>query len=234
MSVAELRGKIATVNATVARLNEQRVRNMGMRETLEKQKSNAMAMYLEKYGVDLSTTDIKAEFQRVMDIKEAEVNLMTEVIGCIDRGEYARANQLMGISVEETKSADTQPSQSNVAEPQVQQTVASPTSHAPNQVVSQQPQVSAPLTGVESLVSPAVSAPIPSVVAPPPTPAVAPPPMSRIDVPEMPLGAPPIIPQVTVHGTGVGLDLSGLQMNVEAVNRATDFSGILGGQPFTQ
>ena len=242
MSVAELRSKIATVNATVARLNEQRVRNMGMRETLEKQKASSIAMYLEKYGVDLSTVDINAEYERVMGIKEAEVNLMPEVIGCIESGDYARANQLMQVSVEGAKIMEVQNNNSVVdtVAPEIAPVVNTPavsvpTPQAPvSAPVVSAPQVDIPMSGIESLASPVVSAPaspLPRGVTPPPTPAVAPP-LGGVSAPSVapPVSAPPISAP-TPH-VGSGLDLSGLQLNVEAVNRATDFSGILGGQQF--
>lgn len=245
MSVTELRGKIATVNATASRLNEQRVRNMGMRETLEKQKADAIATYLEKYGVDLNVVNVQEEFQRVMDVKQAEVNLMTEVIACIDGGDFTRANQLLQIGVSDAKRVETSPSPAVVSTatevPQVSP-IETPVS-APIQTPVQTPiQTSVPMSGVESLVAPTPSvAPAPSVAPTPiqtPTPAVAPPPMSGLGAVGSTPVAPPVAPPplgmpTTHHAVGSGLDLSSLQVNAEVVNRATDFSSILGGQQFT-
>ena len=247
MDVTALRSKIATVNATVAKLREQRVRNMGMRETLEKQRAEAIATYKSAYGVDLSTVDINEEFNRVVAEKESEVNLLTEVIGCIENSDYARANQLLGITSETSGASEVKGDKAVVAEPQVQATeassvVAPPTVSAPSQtVVPPTPQVS----GIDSLVSPPLGVPtsVPNVPTPTPsvvvqsapTPSVvAPPPMSGLGIkPEMPVAPPPVIgAPPTVHATGASLDLSGLQVNVEAVNRATDFSSILSGQQF--
>lgn len=241
MSVTDLRGRISTVNATVSRLNEQRVRNMGMRETLEKQKSDAIASYLEKYGVDLNVVNVQEEFQRVMAVKQAEVDLMTEVIGCIDNGDFARANQLLNIGASDTNISTPQTTESTpVSAPQVS-AVNVPVSEPVSAPVQTPVQSGVAMSGVDSLVPPTPVVPTVSNVVQPtvaPTPAVAPPPlMSGLgavgSVPIAPPVAPPPLGMPTTHhAVGSGLDLSSLQVNTEMVNRATDFSGILGGQPF--
>lgn len=239
MSVDELRSRISTVNATVAKLNEQRSRNQGMRETLEKQKSSAIAVYLEKYGVDLTKVSIEEEFARVMQDKEREVTLLEKVISCINNGDYATANQLMGTEAQsqQTVTGQVQASESANAvaqsqpQPQAtpQQTVVPPQVNIPTErevAPPQMPKVDVPMSGVESLTQPPMTGvgAIPTPVAPPISqpmgiPNVAPPPMFGTAEPAKP-------------APSVSLDLSGLSAPVQPVNRATDFSSILSGQPF--
>ena len=243
MDVTELRGKIATVNATVAKLNEQRVRNQGMRETLEKQRSESIAIYKEKYGVDLDEVDVNAEFQRVMKEKEAEVGLLSEVISCIEGGNYARANQLLGVSSStEMQRTEEQLSQS-IPAINAEQTTVSQVSTTPNQVSTFQqtpasvtpPPVDIPMSGVDSLGVPLVAAP-PAFPSENPSQGITPPVRSGLSsVPQTPVGVEgsTLKPAVPTSNAGVGLDLSGLQFNTETVNRAVDFSSILGGNQFT-
>lgn len=250
MNVDELRGRISTVNATVAKLNEQRSRNQGMRETLEKQKASAIATYAEKYGVDLTQVSIEEEFARVMQDKEREVGLLEKVITCINSGDYATANQLMGteegqaqpIQNASQSQAVAQPQPQVQATPQSQPTVAPPQFTAPAQppvepamesiTPPQAPKVEVPMSGVDTLTPPPMMGvgEIPTPVAPP---AGITPPVSQ------PTGVPNVAPppmfgesKPTVHAQSVGLDLSGLTAPIQPVNRATDFSSILNGQPF--
>lgn len=246
MNVDELRGRISTVNATVAKLNEQRSRNQGMRETLEKQKASAIATYAEKYGVDLTQVSIDEEFARVMQDKEKEVGLLERVIACINSGDYATANQLMGTGEgEQAKVAQTAPQSQAVSQPQVQATVQSqpvveqPQFNTPVQppvsesiTPPQTPKVEVPMSGIDTLTPPPMMGvgEIPTPVAPP---AGVTPPVSQ------PTGIPNVAPppmfgesNPTVHAQSVGLDLSGLTAPIQPVNRATDFSSILSGQPF--
>ena len=248
MNVDELRGRISTVNATVAKLNEQRSRNQGMRETLEKQRASAIASYAEKYGVDLTKVSIEEEFARVMQAKETEVALLEKVISCINSGDYATANQLMGTGEVHTEASQTVSQPQAVAQPQVQapqqsqQTVAPPQFTTPAQVPvepvresitpPQAPKIEVPMSGVDTLTPPPMMGvgEVPTPVAPP---AGITPPVSQ------PTGVPNVAPppmfgesKPTVNATSVGLDLSGLTAPIQPVNRATDFSSILSGQPF--
>lgn len=238
MEVNELRKRIATINSTVARLNEQRVKNQGMRETLEKQRSEAIRIYKEKYGVDLASVSVEEEFSRVMLAKEAEVTLMTEVIESIDSGNFDRANQLLKVNVEGAEAIEIHNSGVkgvvDITNIEVQTTPAVQIS-APA-VENPTPKVSLPV--VESQI-PTVSTPTVSVAPPPSSvpkdsvssgvvmPSVAPPPMTGLNIP------PVNTAESNASRKMQGLDLSGLQVNVDAVNRATDFSSILSGNMFT-
>lgn len=246
MEVNELRKRISVVNSTVARLNEQRVKNEGMRETLEKQRSEAIKAYSEKYGVDLTTVDINEEYNRVVQAKEAEVNLLTEAISCIESGDYARANQLLGISVEGSKEVKLENTGSVIDTNSISSQTEIPSVSAPVDVAPPTPMV-APTPAVQhTVVAPTPQVVQPTVsIAPPPTvvsntvpsgigapvPTVAPPPMSGLNVPPIPT-VPTSVPTPAASKMQ-GLDLSGLQVNAEAVNKATDFSSILNGNMFT-
>lgn len=247
-SLEELRGRIATVNATVAKLNEQRSRNMGMRETLLSQREAAVKQYLTAYGVDLSKVSIEEEFNKVMTEKNAELTQLEGAINAINAGDYDTANKILGGDVAEpvakaqtaTAQEATAPAQSVPNVPKSEPTVPV---QAETYTQPTQPQVAQ-----FGAVSPAPQ----GEVAPPPAlnfkPMSEPPKMQTQPTqpagmgiapakaePAEPAVAPPPTMNVGAVGSGInlsGLDLSGLSVPLEPVNKATDFSSILGGQPF--
>ena len=247
-SLEELRGRIATVNATVAKLNEQRSRNMGMRETLLSQREAAVKQYLTAYGVDLSKVSIEEEFNKVMTEKNAELTKLEGAINAINAGDYDTANKILGgEAVDHVAKAQTAPTQEATAPapsvPNVPQ--SEPTVPVQAETYTQPTQPQAAQFGAVS--------PAPQVeVAPPPTfnfqPMSEPPKMQTQPTPPAEMGiapakaepaepavAPPPTMNVGAVGSGInlsGLDLSGLSVPLEPVNKATDFSSILGGQPF--
>ena len=240
-SLEELRGRISTVNATVAKLNEQRSRNMGMRETLLSQREAAVKQYLTAYGVDLSKVSIEEEFNKVMAEKNAELTQLEGAISAINAGDYDTANKILGGDVAESANevqTATVPSVPNVPKSEPIVTVQAEAYTQPTQ-----PQVEQ-----FGEVSPAPQ----GEVAPPPTfnfqPVSEPPKMQVQPTPpaEMSVASakaepvePAVAPPPTMHVGAVGgsinlsgLDLSGLSVPLEPMNKATDFSSILGGQPF--
>lgn len=246
-SLEELRGRISTVNATVAKLNEQRSRNMGMRETLLSQREAAVKQYLTAYGVDLSKVSIEEEFNKVMAEKNAELTQLEGAISAINAGDYDTANKILGGDIAEpTVEVQTTPTQEATAP-------ASSAPSAPSEpVVSGQVETYAQPTQPQVAQFGAVSPAPQGEVAPPPTfnfqPMSEPPKMQTPPTPPAEMGIatakaepaePAVAPPPTMHvgavGSGInlsGLDLSGLSVPLEPVNKATDFSSILGGQPF--
>lgn len=242
-SVEELRSRIAVVNSTSARLNEQRNRNLGMRETLERQRDSAIRSYKEKYGIDLTQISIDSEYARLMQEKEAEVSVLERAIASIDAGDYATARSILGIAEDGTKpvaSAPVQVSQpaapvmpsvhteplSGVGEPTAPVAPSTPpTLHAPASVPPEfQAQLKQPdMVGMDSI----LKAPEPVEPSAPVSP-VAPTAPVTPSAPVIPSA--PASPNVAV---GSGLDLSNLSAPPVITNKATDFSGILNGEPFS-
>lgn len=225
-NIQELRSRIAVVNSTSAKLNEQRNRNLGMRETLERQRNNAIASYKEKYGVDLTQVSVDEEYSRLLQEKEKEVTHLEGIISLITAGDYASARAMSGVD------ADAGVSDPVVSTPAQDIAVASPVG-----VTSP-----SPLNGIGELVNGFTA---PSSIEPAPTlhasgsddvvkdvaSFVAPPPV----LPTAPVSQPPVSsPSVSapIGGLGSGLDLSGLSAPISTTNKATDFSSVLSGEPF--
>lgn len=226
-SIDELRSKIAVVNSTSARLNEQRNKNLGMRETLERQRDTAVKAYMEKYGVDLTKVSMDAEFNRLVQEKSAEVAILEQAITSINAGDYASAKSVLGIDGKSESVAVEQSVQSAPTVQPIAQPVAEPTQPVEFVVTAFTPPVSAPAMmemsqpkPVDNLVGMGDILKVPEPVMPTaPTSPIAPAPVAQ---PTVPAGL-----QI-----GSGLDLSGLNTPPVITNKATDFSGILNGEPF--
>lgn len=173
MELQELKNSINAVNQRVADLNNQRNRNIGIRENIESQLKVAIENYKNTYGVDVSSEElIQEEYAKVKEKTESELQLLQSAISAIDSGNYTEANKLLGVQVEQSKVAE--PTQSverpdvpveqpvqvqkevtPVVAPPVNQPVPQPTTPVapPVQPVSQPvapPQ--APISGVEQTI----------------------------------------------------------------------------------
>lgn len=260
MNVDELRQRIAVINSNVARTNEQRNRNLGMRETLERQSNSAITAYKEKYGVDLSQVSIEDEYKRVLDSATKEATLIESVLANIAAGEYDLANQALGIvsevatdsasstQVEPTVAPETQKTavdilnqytQSSQLEPVIPQDLPkvelTQVTTPPNSFVSESLQ---PLESTAQPVIPVVQAPpvmpAPPIMSAPPT-IATPPVVSAPPVALQGLSMPNPISSPIVNSNvsnAPSLDLSGLSMPGAPVNKSVDFSSILHGAPF--
>lgn len=199
-SMEELRQRIGVINSRIGQINDQRNKNIGMRESLTTQLNQSIADYQAKYGVDLSTSElVDAEYNRVAEEKEKEVKLLEDVISKIEAGDYSGANALLGVEPEtksveqtvETKQAESvepsvapqstepvapvpQVEQSVPPTPQVEQSV--PTTPQVEQSVPTVPQVEpeAPVQVEQSVPSTPVAPVMPSApsMTPPPVPTV--------------------------------------------------------------
>lgn len=187
-SMEELRQRIGVINSRIGQINDQRNKNIGMRESLTTQLNQSIADYQAKYGVDLSTSElVDAEYNRVAEEKEKEVKLLEDVISKIEAGDYSGANALLGVEPE-TKSVEqkveakqTESVEPSVAPqstepvapvPQVEQNV--PSTPQVEQSVSPTPQVEPAPVQVEQSVPQTPVAPVmPSApsMTPPPVPA---------------------------------------------------------------
>ena len=183
-SMEELRQRIGVINSRIGQINDQRNKNIGMRESLTTQLNQSIADYQAKYGVDLSTSElVDAEYNRVAEEKEKEVKLLEDVISKIEAGDYSGANALLGVEPEtksveqkvETKQSESVAPQSTepvVPVPQVEQNV--PSTPQVEQSVSPTPQVEpAPVQVEQSVPQTPVAPVIPSApsMTPPPVPA---------------------------------------------------------------
>lgn len=187
-SMEELRQRIGVINSRIGQINDQRNKNIGMRESLTTQLNQSIADYQAKYGVDLSTSElVDAEYNRVAEEKEKEVKLLEDVISKIEAGDYSGANALLGVEPE-TKSVEqkVETKQSESVEPSVASQSTEPVAPVPQveqnvpstpqveQSVSPTPQVEPVPVQVEQSVPQTPVAPVmPSApsMTPPPVPA---------------------------------------------------------------
>lgn len=187
-SMKELRQRIGVINSRIGQINDQRNKNIGMRESLTTQLNQSIADYQAKYGVDLSTSElVDAEYNRVAEEKEKEVKLLEDVISKIEAGDYSGANALLGVEPE-TKSVEqkVETKQSESVEPSVAPQSTEPVAPVPQveqnvpstpqveQSVSPTPQVEPAPVQVEQSVPQTPVAPVmPSApsMTPPPVPA---------------------------------------------------------------
>lgn len=187
-SMEELRQRIGVINSRIGQINDQRNKNIGMRESLTTQLNQSIADYQAKYGVDLSTSElVDAEYNRVAEEKEKEVKLLEDVISKIEAGDYSGANALLGVEPE-TKSVEqkVETKQSESVEPSVAPQRTEPVAPVPQveqnvpstpqveQSVSPTPQVEPAPVQVEQSVPQTPVAPVmPSApsMTPPPVPA---------------------------------------------------------------
>lgn len=144
-SMEELRQRIGVINSRIGQINDQRNKNIGMRESLTTQLNQSIADYQAKYGVDLSTSElVDAEYNRVAEEKEKEVKLLEDVISKIEAGDYSGANALLGVEPE-TKSVEqkVETKQSESVEPSVAPQSTEPVAPVPQveQNVPSTPQV---------------------------------------------------------------------------------------------
>lgn len=144
-SMEELRQRIGVINSRIGQINDQRNKNIGMRESLTTQLNQSIADYQAKYGVDLSTSElVDAEYNRVAEEKEKEVKLLEDVISKIEAGDYSGANALLGVEPE-TKSVEqkVEAKQTESVEPSVAPQSTEPVAPVPQveQNVPSTPQV---------------------------------------------------------------------------------------------
>lgn len=189
-SMEELRQRIGVINSRIGQINDQRNKNIGMRESLTTQLNQSIADYQAKYGVDLSTSElVDAEYNRVAEEKEKEVKLLEDVISKIEAGDYSGANALLGVEPE-TKSVEqkVETKQSESVEPNVAPQSTEPVAPVP-QVEQSVPPVSQvepsvpPTPQAESVTTAQVKQSVPSTpVAPvmPSAPSMTPPPVPTV------------------------------------------------------
>ena len=195
MTLEQINERVSQLNNEVARLNSQRAVNLGKRETLQAQLDSAIRAYNDAYGASIDVSTLDSEIASVTADTEKAVMHMEKVLACINSGDIAGAEQLLGVE----PSSATQP----LATPQavVEPVVAPPVIEPVVNTVPAPPQASAiPQTVIEPVVQefvtpqaavePVVVSPV-EVVAPPPVNDASPAPMSFGAI----LGGTPFNPQ---------------------------------------
>lgn len=122
MTLAELNKKIAGINASVQRVNNERQVNMGKYEALKSQLDDALVKYNDTYGVSLNPGNLSEEVERVSKELTSQVEKMEAALEKINQKDYAGAEVILGVaSAEAPKSKEPAP----VAEqaPPVQDTI---------------------------------------------------------------------------------------------------------------
>jgi hypothetical protein len=169
MTMDELSQQIGVINARISKLNDQRNRNIGMKENIEKQIAVSIADYKVKYGIDLTSDEsVKAEYQRVFNEKSQEVEKMEQVLGKIESGDYAGANELLGVQPKAEVQSEQIGVSPNVAQPVV--TAVQPASPVAQQVVQPTENITKPdaQVGVQTqpIVQQSVAQPAPPIIQP--------------------------------------------------------------------
>lgn len=195
MTLEQINERVSQLNNEVARLNSQRAVNLGKRETLQAQLDSAIRAYNDAYGASIDVSTLDSEIASVTADTEKAVMHMEKVLACINSGDIAGAEQLLGVE----PSSATQP----LATPQavVEPVIAPPVIEPVVNTVPAPPQASAiPQTVIEPVVQefvtpqaavePVVASPV-GVVAPPPVNDASPAPMSFGAI----LGGTPFNPQ---------------------------------------
>ena len=195
MTLEQINERVSQLNNEVARLNSQRAVNLGKRETLQAQLDSAIRAYNDAYGASIDVSTLDSEIASVTADTEKAVMHMEKVLVCINSGDIAGAEQLLGVE----PSSATQPlaTPQAVAEPVVAPPVIEPVVNT----VPAPPQASAiPQTVIEPVVQefvtpqaaiePVVTSPV-GVVTPPPVNDASPAPMSFGAI----LGGTPFNPQ---------------------------------------
>lgn len=236
-SMEELRQRIGVINGRIGQINDQRNKNIGMRESLTAQLNQNIADYQAKYGVDLSSAElVEAEYNRVSEEIGEGVALLENVVSKIEAGDYSGANALLGVESKEQVTQSVQTEQP-VAQPvQTEHPVAQPVTQSAAPVQTEQTVVPTQVAQPTAPVAPQFTAPVaPESVAPPTAPSMpsmTPPPvppapstesfLSGFEKPAMPTGVTPPVPSAPVQNS----------TEAAAPVNPMSFGGILGGTQF--
>lgn len=214
-TIEEVRNRLEVANSRVKTLNDERSKNQGQRETLEKQLQTALENYNKAYGVNLTVDSIDAEIQSVLAKKEQEVQNIEAILSAISSGNYDEARRLAGETVDETtqnsqqsetvaslpssgevntdNSAVAQQTVAQAAPQSVQESIPTPQPTSQPEPQPQPQSVSAPVgvsapTGVGSPMPP--TSPSPAAPSAPTAPSAPMPPSGNASGGTIPMGVP--------------------------------------------
>lgn len=171
VNMEEIRQRISVINAQSSQINNTRSVNLGRKQTLESQLDNLIKTYNSKYGVQLTPETLEEEIVKVANEKEAECTKLSGVLEAINAQDYTRANQLLGISVEEpAKEVAQTVANAGQAVEQVSQPVAvepvTPVQVQSEEIVKEAVEAQGAVV-VESVAQPVVAEPVSQPVVPP-------------------------------------------------------------------
>ena len=99
---------IESLNKKIDAIRQNRTKVEAQMEFLKKRLSSDLSKYTQEYGVNLKEQGLKAtkekveaELSKVESEIQAEYNLKEKVVSCIEKGDIAEANKLLGITTEE-------------------------------------------------------------------------------------------------------------------------------------
>ncbi len=214
-SMEELRQRIGVINSRIGQINDQRNKNIGMRESLVAQINQGVADYKAKYGVDISSNElVEAEFKRVSAEKEESVNLLENVIAKIEAGDYAGANTLLGLETSSEKVAT-----SHASTPVASESVATKQAEPQGVFITGTSTVNPSPVASEPVVTPVVSEPAVTPVASEPVAAPTPVTPEVPPAPTMPTA--PIKPDPVGTLTGAESFLEGFEKPAEQPSNVT-------------
>lgn len=205
MDIKELNQKIAEVNQKIVAVSNERTKNLGKRETLEKQYAQAIEVYKAKYGVELTPDTLANEVASVTAEKTAQLEKAEKALSLIDAGDFGAAEELLtGHRTEATASVE-MPTVEDTEDEGIEGVESKEdVAEKANDFEEFEPTVSAPTTPVsaptaEEVVAPApakrgrpkavkadVTEEVPSVGIPP----IAPPTMDSVVAPPPVVGKP--------------------------------------------
>ena len=173
MTLAELNKKIAGINASVQRVNNERQVNMGKYEALKSQLDDALIKYNDTYGVSLNPGNLSEEVERVSKELTSQVEKMEAALEKINQKDYAGAEAILGVAPEETPKSEA-PTFVPVAEqaPPVQDTIPLEETVPAEEPIQTPPVFQKPPIAEKSVEQPASAstpAPEPEVPQMPPT-----------------------------------------------------------------
>jgi hypothetical protein len=114
--------KVRELNTRIEGINKERTKAEARLEMLKKQLDEGINTYKEKYGVNLKGKDfsetkakIKKEVEVITSSIEEEYEIKTQVVNCIEEGDYEMAYKYLGIPNPNVRGAGEESSKSPVS-----------------------------------------------------------------------------------------------------------------------
>jgi hypothetical protein len=202
MELSQIKQRISVVNAESKRLNNERQVNIGKREALERQLSDALNKYNSTYNTTITADTLQAEMQRIITAKEAELVSIEQVLNLIKTGDFKGAEALIlkskGVEAPEAIAETPAVELEETVVPPTAEVVPPTTTAVPSatEVVPPvvEPQVAQPTVPTAPVLETPVAPPMTQVT--PPTVHTAPP-TAQVLPPTTPVAPPAVEPQVT-------------------------------------
>lgn len=89
--------RVKALNEQSNKINEERTKNLGRYDALQKQLNATIADYNTRYGTSLTEETIYTEQQKVAEETEKQIAHIESILACISAGDYDGANKLAGV-----------------------------------------------------------------------------------------------------------------------------------------